>query len=279
MYSAEISRTNPTCFLFLIDRSGSMDDPFGGDAGGRKKSAAVADDINKLLQTLAIRCAKEEGIRDYFHVGVIGYGNELVKPAFVGPLAGRELVPMSEVANAPARVEERTKQVDDGAGGLASTKVRFPVWFDPIASGSTPMCKALQKARSVVQDFIAGHPSCFPPVVINITDGESTDGDPSGLADELKALSVPDGNVLLFNAHCSSARANPVLFADSEAVLPDDFARLLFRMSSELTPFMRQAATAEGIPASNDSRGYAFNAGLVEIIKFLDIGTRVGNLR
>ena len=26
-YSAEISRTNPSCFLFLIDQSGSMQEP------------------------------------------------------------------------------------------------------------------------------------------------------------------------------------------------------------------------------------------------------------
>ena len=31
-YTAEISRANPTCFLFLIDQSGSMADPFGGGA-------------------------------------------------------------------------------------------------------------------------------------------------------------------------------------------------------------------------------------------------------
>jgi len=31
VYSAEISRRSPTCFIFLIDQSGSMEDPFGGD--------------------------------------------------------------------------------------------------------------------------------------------------------------------------------------------------------------------------------------------------------
>ncbi len=36
-YSAEISRNNPTCFLFLIDQSGSMNDPWSG--GTFKKKA------------------------------------------------------------------------------------------------------------------------------------------------------------------------------------------------------------------------------------------------
>src|SRR5206468_1673286 len=29
-YQAEISRKNPGCFLFLVDQSESMEDPFGG---------------------------------------------------------------------------------------------------------------------------------------------------------------------------------------------------------------------------------------------------------
>ena len=30
-YTAEISRNNPTCFVFLLDHSGSMADNFGGE--------------------------------------------------------------------------------------------------------------------------------------------------------------------------------------------------------------------------------------------------------
>jgi hypothetical protein len=103
-YNAEISRTNPSCFLFLIDQSGSMSDPFGGGESNRRKADEVADAINKLLQNLVIRCAKAEGVRDYYHVGVIGYG-AMVGPAFSGALAGKELVPISQVAMQPARVE------------------------------------------------------------------------------------------------------------------------------------------------------------------------------
>ena len=50
-YTAEISRVNPSCFLFLLDQSASMSDPFGGGATGKNKADGVADAINKLLQT------------------------------------------------------------------------------------------------------------------------------------------------------------------------------------------------------------------------------------
>ena len=71
-YSAEISRANPSCFVFLIDQSGSMADVFGAGEGNQKKADGVADAINRLLQNLVLKCAKEEGIRDFFHIGVIG---------------------------------------------------------------------------------------------------------------------------------------------------------------------------------------------------------------
>ena len=89
-YSAEISRNNPTLFVFVIDQSGSMADGVpDSEQPDRRKAEALSLAINRLLQNLVIRCAKEEGVRDYFSVCVIGYGSK-VGPAFSGPLAGRE---------------------------------------------------------------------------------------------------------------------------------------------------------------------------------------------
>src|SRR5437763_11169830 len=176
-YTAEISRTNPSCFVLLIDQSGSMSDPFGAGDAGTQKANGAADAINRLLQNLVIKCAKSEGVRDYYSVGVLGYGSNS-GPAFGGALAGRELVPISEIADNPARVEERTKKVDDGAGGLVDQTVKFPVWFDPVANGATPMCAALDRAQQIMSAWAGQHAASYPPIVINITDGESTDGDP-----------------------------------------------------------------------------------------------------
>src|SRR5687768_10558721 len=150
-YSAEISRSNPTCFLFVIDQSGSMVDSISG--GERMKSDVVADTINRFLSELSIKCAKDEGVRDYFDVSVIGYG-ATVGPAFGGGLAGRELVPISQVASLPARVEDRSKRVSDGAGGLVEQSVKFPVWFDPTANGGTPMVQALTQVQTILTNWL-----------------------------------------------------------------------------------------------------------------------------
>jgi hypothetical protein len=253
-----------------------MADPFGADRSQRK-AHGVADAINRLLQNLVLKCAKEEGVRDYYYIGVIGYG-ENVGPAFSGALAGKALVPISEVADSPARVETRTKKVSDGAGGVVEQQVRFPVWFDPQANGGTPMCEALEAAARILQGWLSQHPDCFPPIVINITDGEATDGDPSIGADVITSLRSNDGQVLLFNLHLSSHSASPINFPDSEDGLPDDYARLLFRISSPLPAYMQSIARQEGYKVSEYSRGFVFNADMVAVINFLDIGTRPSGL-
>jgi hypothetical protein len=269
-YSAEISRANPTCFLFLIDQSRSMLQPMAG-APGKTKAEAVADAINHLLYTLVLRCVWGNNVLDRFHVGVIGYGLH-VSAALGGNLAGRDLVPIGELARNPLRVEQRPQP---GDGGTAGQTIRFPIWFEPTADGNTPMCATLNRAGTLLAGFLVDHPDSFPPIVINITDGKANDGDPEPLAGRLKQLSSTDGGVLLFNLHLSEKSGERIEFPDQEASLPDPFARLLFRMSSPLPPALWAAAREKGLRAGPGTRGFVFNADLDSVIRSLDIGTRV----
>jgi hypothetical protein len=271
-YTAELSRTNPTSLLFLIDQSSSMAEPFGAQPE-KPKADGVADGINRLLQNLVLKCAKGDGIRDYFHVGVIGYGGRVVW-ALGGKLTGQKLVPISLIANNPLKVEQRTRKVDDGAGGLVEQKFKFPVWFEPMAGGRTPMCQALTEATTALEEFTALFPDAFPPLVINISDGKPTDGNPELPAAKLRNLATTDGNVLIFNAHLSSKVARPIEFPSQESELPDPDALILFKMSSILPPKLRDAALSEGFRVNENTRGFVFNADLVSVIRFLDIGTR-----
>src|SRR5882724_2563180 len=229
-YTAELSRNNPTALVFLIDQSSSMVEPFGGQPE-KPKAEGVADGVNRLLQNLVLKCAKGDGIRDYFHVGVVGYGGR-VGWALGGKLAGQKLVPISAIANNPLKVEERIRKVPDGAGGLVEQKFKFPVWFEAVANGRTPMCKAFTEAIAELEQFIGRFPNAFPPLVINISDGKATDGNPQLPALKLKGLATSDGNVLVFNAHLSSRQAKPIEFPSQESQLSDPEARLLFKMSS-----------------------------------------------
>jgi len=178
------------------------------------------------------------------------------------------------VANNPLKVEQRTRKVDDGAGGLVEQKFKFPVWFEAVAGGRTPMCQALTEATQAVSEFIDTYPHSFPPLVINISDGKPTDGHPELSASKLRNLTTGDGNVLIFNAHLSSTPARPIEFPSQESDLPVPEAKILFRISSVLLPKLREAARNEGFRVDDGTRGFVFNADLVSVIRFLDIGTR-----
>src|SRR5438105_15829847 len=107
-YQAEISRENPACILFVIDQSGSMDEI---TEAGQSKAAFLADVLNKTLYTLITSCSKSDGVRDYFHVGVVAYGGEEARNGFQGALDGEPLHAVSRLAEAPLRVETRSKKI------------------------------------------------------------------------------------------------------------------------------------------------------------------------
>jgi hypothetical protein len=277
-YEAEISRENPTAFFFLVDQSFSMQETLAGTPNS--KSVMLATIINRLINNLVIRSSKGDEVFDYFDVALIGYGNSnyggsRVGSAFGGPLANRDIVPLSEVADYPIRIEQRTKQVDDGAGGLTPMQIEFPVWLEPVASHDTPMNEAMSYAFNLVSDWVAQHPKSFPPVVLNITDGQPTDSDPRGLAQAIQSLSTDDGEVLIFSLHLSTNDSTPIIFPNNPAALPDDYARLLFEMSSPLPhKWSGIAAETMGMSVSSGAKAFVYNATLEAMIRFLEIGTR-----
>jgi hypothetical protein len=275
-YEAPISRSNPTAFLFVVDQSGSMSDKM---TSGRSKAEFVADALNRTLMNLIVRCTKAEGVRNYFDIGVIGYGGNGVGNGFSGALGVSVLNPISAIEQNPVRVEDRKKKIDDGAGGILETSIKFPVWFESKASGGTPMREALTRAAEELVAWCDAHPDCYPPTVLHVTDGESNDGDPEEIATHLSQIRTNDGEVLILNAHVSTLGAEPIRFPSSESGLPDDYAKLLFRMSNQLPEHLIRFAKEKVSTVGVDSRGFMFNAEAEEVVNFFDIGTRASQLR
>src|SRR3989475_5543724 len=257
-YQAEISRKNPGCFLFLVDQSESMEDPFGGGEAGRRKAEELATILNKLIHNLCIRCSKSDSIYDYFHVGVLGYSEESCKPALGGELSGHSLVPISELASKPLRIEERIKKSDDGAGGVLDQTVKFPVWFDPYWKGGTPMCAALKEATRILETWCQEHPKGFPPIVINITDGEATDGDLVVEARKLTAVGGDDGSGVLLNNHLFSTARPSIQLPNHPHKLPDQHRKQLFQPPSTPTPLIDAPPKELGMPAAAKFPGFIF---------------------
>lgn len=282
-YTANISRTTPSALVILLDQSGSM--------GFNKvryqdteafPSQIVTDMINKILDELIGRCTKEDGIRDYFDISLIGYGGQDTRKAnflWQGKLSGKTWVSVSELKN-NAQYEKRqvAKMI---RGQMTIKEVDVPYWFTPVAKHRTPMVDAFDKAFQLLKDWVQNHGDCYPPVVINITDGQYTDNTAEEFqqaASNIKALHTKDGHALLINCHISSKGQTSAIFPPDSNFLPgsDAYARQLFDASSEM-PKSYNDQISRDIRNDPDAyptyHGMAYNANMDQLFKLLDIGT------
>ncbi|NVO16813.1 MAG: VWA domain-containing protein [Rhodoplanes sp.] len=272
-YNAEISRNNPAAFIFLLDQSSSMRETLHGT---RKTLASfLASCVNEALRELVNQCTRgDESVRDYFHVAALCYSDGEVKSVWKNTSACFQ--PISQIADAPARLEVVTFKYPDEFGITRIEQVESEVWFEASAVGDTPMVKALEKTRDIVAAWVKDHPASFPPIIFHVTDGEPTDGDPEPAAMEIKQITTRDGACLLFNLHVSREPGEEVVFPSAEDQLPGDYAKKLFRMSSVIPEPLRPAAQ-ESYPITPASRFFGFKAGAETITKFFQIGTRPAN--
>lgn len=278
-YTRRVDRNSPGCLIFMIDQSASMSERISG--GDLSKASAVAEQLNGILYELIQRCSKSHGEppRPYFGVAVLGYctdgsGNPIVGSRLTGQLLGKELVWTTDLALNPLRLEQRERT---NAAGQRAT-FRFPVWIDAFADGGTPMCNAFDAVGRIARSWVDQYPDGFPPIVLNLSDGESTDGDPAEWARRLTSLRTSDGNVLLFNIGISTAALPPTMFPNSSAGINDPYGRALFEISSPLPEFMLTAAKQQGFQVEQGARGFGLNADLRSLMTFLNIGTSVGHL-
>jgi len=289
-YTQEISRATPACFLFLIDQSLSMEERIAGD--GSPKHEQLASAINYWINAMITKATGDAGIKDWMDIAVIGYttdddGNPVIGSALGGALAepSRDaFVKISQFQQHPLRVVQKTQQiVDTETSEILEVPVDVTEWLDPVAAKGTPMCHALLTAHGMLDRWIktANHNECFPPIVVHITDGETSDGgNPVEYAEPIQSLATDHGNVLMFNCHLSRQAADKIVFPGNVEMMPDEFARTLYRMSSVLPPPMVRLATTEGFQLEPNARGFVFNADTVSLLQFLDMGTRVSkNLR
>lgn len=278
-YAQRVDRSTPSCMIFLVDQSASMSEPMAGSQS--TKSVVVAEQLNSTVMELIQRCSKShtELPRRYFAVAIIGYctnstgtptvGTALNIPGQVGSLAWS-----TDLAQHPLRIEDRTRQTADG-----QLTYKMPIWVEPKAIGGTPMCAAFNQAGQIAHAWIEDYPESFPPIVINLTDGEATDGDPTEWATRIQSLASDDGNVLLFNVMLGSRlRGDPQLFPSNRKDLKGRYARELFDMSSELPPVMLEAARRQGNPVQPGARGMSMNADFRSVVSFLSVGTSIGHM-
>ncbi|WP_373479793.1 vWA domain-containing protein [Geminocystis sp.] len=266
MYQELLSSANPGLIIIMIDQSGSMSDFYANSS--KAKFASVA--VNKVIEEIILSCSSGDGIKDRCYVAVIGYGSN-VDILF--------LETASELAKNPNTTTVKRK-ISDGAGGLIEVDEVQRVFVNPIANGGTPMAEAFQQASNGIEKFITNHPNGFPPIVINITDGEPNNmALATNEAKKLAQLKTSDGNVIILNAHISNASAGKIeLPSNDSAFSSNQFAKFLFDISSVLPDPLIESAKNTGFNVQTGAKGFVFNADAETLIKLLNFGSQ-GALR
>ena len=278
-YTAQITRSTPTAFIFLVDQSVSMNRHTTLNGERMTLAEAVSRIVNKQITDLVYRCVKTAEVRHYYDIAVIGYGHN-VYSGWNGSLEGRFFVSPQEIKDNPfkriiTREEVRTRK------GKTIKEVETTQWLEPRCDGHwTHMRKAFRKAKELLEEWMIEHhdKDCYPPTIINITDGIFNDATADEMlqeANELKSMFTNDGNVILFNIHISPDSTAEVTFpTDKSALQGDSYGTTLFDMSSLLPlRYNTEIARVKNVAANNRHVAMAQNATMSTLIQLMDIGT------
>ena len=278
-YTAQITRNTPTAFIFLVDQSVSMRRMTNLYGEQITLAEAVARIVNKQLYNLILSCVKMDDVRHYYDIAVIGYGHE-VYSGWNGTLAGRDFVSPEELKNNPYKIITVREGVRTRKG-VQVKEIEKNQWLEAKCDGKwTHVHKAFDRAKVLLEEWMEEHheKDCYPPTIINITDGQFTNATREEIiqrANELKAMFTNDGNVLLWNIHITPDNIEQVLLpVNKEELNGDKYSELLYDMSSLLpTRYNQPISDIRNDPMDLRHVAMAVNTDMSTLIQLMDIGT------
>ncbi|MBW4589680.1 VWA domain-containing protein [Aetokthonos hydrillicola Thurmond2011] len=271
-YTQPLSVFHPGLLVFILDRSFSMEEG--------NKSHQCANAVNECLRELILRCSTTDAdgepiIRNRCEVVLLGYGQDVVNVC-EELVPGKTIFSIEDLTTSYKEIQKRKAVVSLGEGETVEVEDEFPIWLQAMASGGTPMGEAFAKAYEIASRWVKDHPESFPPILINITDGEPNN---QTLAREnalkFSSVNTSDGAALIFNVHITTSHAAPAILPSSNTELPpsDRNAHFLFEISSPLPELMLSAAQNLGCKVKGGSRALAYNADSDTLVKLLNIGS------
>lgn len=278
-YTAQITRSTPSAFIFLLDHSVSMSRTTTLMGEPMTMAEAVARIVNRQINELVLRCIKSNEVRHYFDIAVVGYGDKSYS-AWEGALKGRDFVSPEELRDNPfkrimVKEEKKTRR------GTVVKEVEKVQWIQADHSGHwTHFHKAFDHAKQLLGQWMERHQDkdCYPPTIIHITDGQyngATKEEVQQKANELKSMFTNDGNVILFNIHINVNKEANITFPKSiEELAGNRFAIDLFELSSLLPlRYNEEICKIKATDSSQRHSAMAVNADMSTLIKLMDIGT------
>ena len=279
MYQQEITRKHRTAFILAIDQSQSMMRMVNFRGRTITKAAAVAYISDNIINELMLRAHRDDGIRDYYDIAVLGYSDNEVYPLID---KHRLFIPISELSNYKPQMTKIGMDyvLPDGSKSLRIEE--WPSWIKVQANGNTPMYDALLQIRDMVTEWCnkPQNADSFPPIVFNITDGVGSNcsqQDLLSISEQIRSIGTSDGKVLLINIHMASDdNSNAVIFpSDSDIDESNHRMKLLAECSSIMPEAFNGLIRAQrGDCATPPFHAMSYNASLTEVITILNIGSR-----
>ncbi len=286
MYEMSITREHRTAFVILIDQSGSMAEIIDYEGRDLTKAEAVAEVTNQLLSELIERAKQQEGVRDYYDLAVIGYSGDGVKSILPNSeeedTSNVKFISVEQLSKLNQTTKSRTKEIILPDNRSLTIMTNDNVWVTPKANGTTPMFEGLNIAYRMVKRWCSTpeNQDSFPPIIFNITDGESSDcgsKDIEAMSRKIQHLTTTDGGVLYINIHITNSKLHSsIIFPTLEEVksCPNIKAREL-GLSSSIMPEIYNELICEikGVVGEKNFVGVSYNTSIAELITILNIGT------
>lgn len=212
-YVQPSTRLTPALVIYLIDASASMNDPCGPNM---TKMALVNTALREGIKGMVLRSMRDNKVQPRYHIAMFAYSTVVLDL-----LDGIRALPDLMRVGGPPELQAGGNGTDTAAG--------------------------FSMVEKLLQEYLTTYKSCPAPLVCHLTDALHTTQDPSPIVQRIRAMSVDDGSVLVENVLMAEKMLRkPVKdWQKWEGVsnarhLSDNYARLLFTLSSPLPESYRQ---------------------------------------
>lgn len=199
---------------------------------------------NEILRQLSAKPCTELPI----DVAIVSYGagsdgQADVRTTFNGPLAGRDYVRTVELSDGAIRVDEKTVEMSNGAGGILSFTRRTPIHFDLPATTACPPQHAFAAVAAIIAKWCAAHLKGCAPVVLHLTRASYEVSDVKAAAELLAGLQTDGGALRLQHSVLPVSPHPSCLYPAIDDEIGDETMRALWGLSSPLIDWEKLRGT------------------------------------